>query len=75
MAIHQSDDDDDDFVSETRIINVQNRRVKPGVIRANTEEQRSPVKNTVNRQSTSPRLNPTLPDKPRIWAWLQKLFR
>jgi hypothetical protein len=49
MAIHPPDDDDDNSsASETRIINIQNRRIKPGAIRANTE-RRASAKNTVDR--------------------------
>lgn len=74
MAIRQPDDDDDS-ACETRIINVHNRRVKPGSIRANTE-QRTSVTNAVAHQSTLPRLNDPSPSKPEgWWTRLKKLFR
>jgi hypothetical protein len=74
MKIPQPNDDDDESACETRIINVQNRRVKPGLIRANTE-QRSSVTNTVARPSSAPPMNHSPTSKPSVWAWLKKLFR
>lgn len=73
MSIRQPDDDEDS-AAETRIINVQTRRMKPGSIRANTE-QRPSVTNAVAPQSASSRLNPSSPSKLGVWAWLKKRFR